>query len=544
MSARRWPLLLGLSLVGCGGLFDNTPKPTVACRSDLECADDEVCFVDGCGDPGKDIAVEVTPTARNGAYPQDFALDTLKASQTLRLYAPSLLQGTLVREQDGAEPAPYTGTVSLVLSGQSAVIPGLSRHFEATLDTSQTNTPGAYAFPVGSGVYAVSATPSDPKLPPLFEPGRQIDPGKSETLDLVFPKASELVSLSGVVVRSVGIPSTDALQIQAVGATGEPLSQAVPLGTGGTFSLSVTTATLARSEIDLRVSPIDPQALLPTKTFTLAPLAQLTDPLELGDFGAPFTFSGILLDGAQQPVEGASVHLEGTVAGGGSFRSPVVMTGADGSFSLQTLAEDTPGSLSLFAVPASGSTSGILVARGLSIQPGAPGVTLTCPNKISVLGSVLTPDGGPAAGVKVTAVPIAELDAGTPDLPLPSAGADVTTDDTGAFTMALDPAQYRLDFVPSTKLPRLSRFVEVSADAETSPDTQTLEVPPFTLSRGRSATGHVEVLASDGGTSDVAAAARVRFYRRVDNGDTPSSVLLDQAYADENGDFTVLLPTR
>jgi hypothetical protein len=85
--------------------------------------------------------------------------------------------------------------------------------------------------------------------------------------------------------------------------------------------------------------------------------------------------------------------------------------------------------------------------------------------------------------------------------------------------------------------------VDVTPDPQ-APGNSLVEVPPFTLSHGRSATGHVEIQAADGNTADVAALARVRFYRQVDNGDTPSSVLLDQAYADENGDFTVLLPTR
>ena len=63
--------------------------------------------MDGCGDPGKDIAIEVTPSARNGAYPQDFAVENLKATQTLQLYPPSEFHGALVRDQDSGGALPY-----------------------------------------------------------------------------------------------------------------------------------------------------------------------------------------------------------------------------------------------------------------------------------------------------------------------------------------------------------------------------------------------------------------------------------------------------
>lgn len=552
MIARRWSLGValslglssGFSLVGCAGLFDKSPPPHVTCRSDLDCANTEVCFVDGCGDPGKNIAVEVTPSARNGAYPQDFALDGLKATQTFRLYAPSQLQGALLRDQDSGGPLPYDGPVSLVLSGQSTIIPGLSRHFEATLNTAQTLATGTYSLAVGSGVYAISATPSDPLLPPLFEASHEVTPGQSEHIDLVFPSTGALAQLSGTVVRSLGQPSSDALQIQAFDPDGAPRSQPAVLGSDGSFTLSVTQETLALQSLNLRVSPVDPQALLPTKIFPVAPVDPLA-PLELGDFGAPLTLTSKVVDGSGKAISGAAVHLEGSVIGGGTFQSAVALTADDGTFQLQTLASATPGSLVLFAVPPATSASGILVDQTLAVDGLTPlPVTLVCPDKVQLTGSVLTPDSTPAVGVKVTAVPVAALDPKNLSAPLPSAGGDATTDGTGAFSLLLDPGQYRLDFVPSTKLPRLSRFVDVTPDDAQTPGNSLVEVPPFTLSHGRSATGHVEILAADGNTADVAALARVRFYRQVDNGDTPSSVLLDQAYADANGDFTVLLPTR
>jgi hypothetical protein len=546
MSARALSFTLGLSLVGCAGLFDKSHQPPIACRSDLECAADQVCFVDGCGDPGKDIAIEVTPSARNGAYPQDFAVENLKASQTLQLYPPSEIHGALVRDQDSGGAVPYPGTVTVVLSGQSLIIPGLSRHFEATT----VQGAGSYSVPVGSGVYAVSATPDDPLLPPLFDPSREITPGASVKIDLGFPRPGALSPLAGTVVRVAGTPVEAPLQIQAFDAAGQPLSQPAPVDASGAFVLSVALDTLGLGTVDLRVSPVDPQAPVPTRTFTVAPLAQLLSPLELGDFGLPFTLLGTVVDAQGQPLAGASVHVEGQVLGGGSFRSQLVQTAADGTFSLQTLPSDV--GMYLFAVPPSASgpatvSTSAPAGCGLTVVPisGDPLVAqlgaIPCADRVRVSGSVLTPDGAPAAGVKVTAVPLAPVDPEDPTHPAPLEGAEALTDASGSYQLALDPARYRLDFVPGSKLPRLSRFLEVSP--QTTPEE--IPVEAFTLSHGRSATGHVEVLTTQGGTPEVAPLARVRFYRRVEAaGDTPSSVLLDQAYADEEGNFTVLLPTR
>lgn len=537
MSARTGFLALGLALLGCSGLFGKKNENLPICRSDSDCAPNEVCFIDGCGDPGQGIAVEVTPSSRNGAYPQDFPIDDLKASQTLELYSPSLVQGVLQRDQDSGGPVPYTGTVSIVLSGQSTVIPGLSRHFEATVGT----TDGTYSLPVGSGLYALSATPDDPTLPPLFDFSRKITPGQSEVVDLLLPKPSALATIAGSVVQVIGSPVGAAMQVQAFDPSGQPLSQRIALDATGGFALSVLAVdldTLEMPQIELRVTPVDPQATLPSKSFVVAPQAVLPAPLELGAFGAPFTVHGTLVaDRNGTPIAGAAVHLEGTVIGDGTFHSQVVQTAADGSFSLQTLEGAATTGLTLFAVPQS-LLDGIL-ALPIPVTPQNPQLgAFRSPTKIGILGTVLTPDGAPAVGVQVTAVPLEPIDPRDPAHPLPAQDVENTTSSDGTFSLWLDPARYRLDFVPGQSLPRLSRFLDVA------PGTQPPSLPPFTLSHGRTVTGHVAISSADGGTSDVASLARVRFYRRVDDGPTSTSELLDQAYADQNGNFTVLLPTH
>ena len=529
---RRLVLALAvLPLLGCNSLFENGQQPIRPCSSDNDCGGDQVCFVDGCGDPGKDIAVEVTPSSRNGQYPQDFPVDELEGQQLLQLFPAPSLAGTAERDQLSGGPQPYDAPITFVLSGQSALIPGLTRHFEATATPSN----GSFQLGVGAGVYSVVATPDDPTLPPLVTPGQTITPGQDTQLDLRFPAPEELLPLSGVVVGAGGAPLPVGLAVQALDAEQHPLSQRALVSDGGTFTVWVD-SNLNLKAVTLHVTPIDPLALVPEESFSVS-LQGLPQPLAFGDFGEPLTATGRLVAQDGSPVAGASVHLEGSVADGGFFRTQTVQTDDGGSFALQTLPA-TSGPLNLLAVPPPGDTAGLLETTASPLAEATSLGDLACPNRILVSGTLETPDGQPAPGVRVLAEPVAAL----PDRPLPLAGDQTTTDTSARFTLRLDPAHYRIDFLPTEKLARTSRFVTIDpAEA----DGGSLELAPIALSNGRSVSGQVEILAGDGGSPQVAPLARVRFYRKVElpDGGT-SSVLLDQAYADQTGSYTVLLPTR
>ena len=97
-------------------------------------------------------------------------------------------------------------------------------------------------------------------------------------------------------------------------------------------------------------------------------------------------------------------------------------------------------------------------------------------------GSLLRPEGVPAAGARVLAEPVGAVTG----WPLPAVGveADSATDEAGVYRIRLDPGEYRFDFIPGENLPRVSRFVTVLP-------AEMMELAPFTLSKGRRITGLV-----------------------------------------------------
>ena len=122
-------LALLSALAGGCAAFDDGPgdalEPQV-CKSDSECDEGQVCFADGCGDPGKDLVVEVTPNPKAGLHAQDFALDLREAHPALQLQGPALLAGQVLRETgaDGGVPVleEYAGPVTVRATGESLLL--------------------------------------------------------------------------------------------------------------------------------------------------------------------------------------------------------------------------------------------------------------------------------------------------------------------------------------------------------------------------------------------------------------------------------------
>lgn len=531
-----WAVVLIGPILACSGLFA-AGKTGQHCQSDSDCIADQVCFVDGCGDPGKDLAVEVTPSTRTGAFPQDFRIDELKGTQLLQLFPASTVAGSVTATSAAGDSAPYAGTVGFLLDGQSDLIPGVTRHFQSSVTL---NAEGNYTVPVGSGTYTLTATPLDGTLPPRIFPELSVQPGTDVQVDLALPGPDDLTQVTGTVLP-LGITAspTPVLSVQAFGPAGEPLSQAVSVAADGGFSLEIPSES-ASTSIALKVTPLDPGAVLPSASFPVDSVV-LPVTLDLGDFGATLSAQGRVVDSSGRPVAGASVRLQGRVTGGGTFHGAAVRSNDAGEFTLPTLASAPGTDFTILIIPPPGDSAGLL-AEQLPITPGAAALgDFTCPDRLVVKGSLLLPDGiTPAVGVAVEAVPLTPLEPGGD---LPSDHTVTTTDGSATFTLALDPGIYRLDFEPTDKLPRLSRFVTVDPDSATA---GVITLPDYTLSKGRTVNGHVEILAAtDGSAATPVPVAHVRFFRLVDDPDgNPSSVLLDQAYADANGNFTVLLPTR
>ncbi|WP_244227381.1 carboxypeptidase regulatory-like domain-containing protein [Corallococcus aberystwythensis] len=537
-------LALGLTGAGaCGFLEDEPPPEQLVCRSDAECASGQVCFVDGCGNPGGDIVVEVQPLPKAGMFAQDFPVDRLRAEQNLELFSPVRLRGevsrgTVATADGGTQALPYRAPIHLLATGESRLIPGVARRYETTL----TPADGAWVLPVGSGDYTVTLTPLDPGLPPLSRTAA-VDPATGGMVAFALPTASRVVTLTGTLVLQ-GSRRVDAdMEVQVLDESLRPLSQRARVARDtGAFQLALGAEDAARDTVLLRATPVNAGDLMPWKTFVVDPSAALATPLELGDPGAVVRVEGRVLEkDGQTPMAGARVSLQGRVAGGGTFKGVPVLTDEKGRYQLPSRPGVSDPPLTLVIVPPPSSPSRltlqpVVVPAADTVLPDA-----TCPARMTVVGTVNTPEGtGPASGVRVVAEPVGAL-TGWPQPPL-GFESPLTTNSEGNFSLALDPGEYRLDFLPGENLPRVSRFVTVPPAVDTS---EVLMLAPFTLSRGRSLSGRITLppdpaVAPDG----IAANASVRFFRVVTVAGRPDSLLLAQTVSDSTGRYSTVLPTR
>lgn len=534
---RRWLAVVGLLALLGSGCAASSEGPFIGCRGDSDCASDQVCFTDGCGNPGKNIVVEVVANPKSGLYAQDLKVDELHNPQPLTLKDPATLQG-LVRVQGSSGQGNYAGSITLRLTGESLLIPGVARHYESTFVPDASG----YALPVGEGRYTVTLLPADTAQPPLSST-QDIQSGPARTLDFTLPSAADLVPVSGTVLRLAAQPVDADLEVQALDDLQRVLSQRVPVKrSSGLFTLTLARTDAQRGSVLLQVVPTSADALVPQKLFSVDPSEPLSLPLLLGDYGDLVNLTGRAVDASGQPVVGAAVSLTGQVGGGGSYRSAQVMTQSNGSFALPTLPSATDSVMTLSIIPPSDSTAGY-TQRFVSVPRASTSSVpdVVCGPRVKVTGTLQKPsDSLPAAGVRVVAEPLEAL----PGLPKPASTFEAArpTDDTGRFELSLDPGRYRLDFLPSEDLPRVSRIVTVRpADAGASQTP--LELSTFTLSKGRHVSGQV----SFGGERLVQPTvpyASVRFFRVVDVEGKSSSLLLAQTLTDQSGNYTATLPTR
>ena len=534
----RWVLVaLGLGAVlgtGCGASFNDT---FIGCRDDSECDSDQVCFTDGCGNPGKNIVVEVAANPKSGLYEQDLPVDELHNPQPLVLQDPARLQGQLRVHGEGASGY-YTGQVTLQLTGESLRIPDVVRYHTSTF----LPNAGSYSLLVGEGHYTVTLMAADPAQPPITTT-QDVQAGPAHTLDFTLPAASELVRLSGTVLRLDSTPVRADLAVQALDDQQRPLSQRATVdGDTGQFTLTLTRADAQRTTVVLQVVPTAADALVPQKLFSVDPSEALSQPLLMGDYGEKVILTGRALDSSGQPVSQAVVSLAGQVGGGGSYHSAKALTQEDGSFTLDTLPSATDSVMTLSVIPPPGSDAGY-TQRYISVPRVSTSRTpdVVCGQRVKVSGTLQKPsDSLPAAGVRVVAEPLEEL----PGLPMPTSTFEALhpTDDMGHFELSLDPGRYRIDFLPSEDLPRVSRIVTVRP-GDTSGPPNPLELSIFTLSKGRRVSGQV----SFSGQQLVQPAvpyASVRFFRVVDVEGKSSALLLAQTLADQSGNYSATLPTR
>ncbi|MBI3181936.1 MAG: hypothetical protein HYZ28_07310 [Myxococcales bacterium] len=517
-----------------------------------------------CGDPNRDLVVEIVANTRTGHHAQDFEVAVLTPDASVFTLADPMSVGGEIQRYTIPEcssatcSVAYTSGVTVRAVGESELIPGLTRRYEYAFTSLDR---GAYSLFVGAGKYTVTAAAQDLAVPPAMKDSVAIAPGAKSNVSLVFPAQDGTLQLAGRLLKRYvpGTPPTETpvfqaeMDLQAFDSTTKrPLSQRVPASSGnagstGDFTIAVDPAALKAESFILVASPKDPFAPVPSKTFIISKPYQPTVTLELGDFGelVPVTGQILAADGVFK-IAKATVVVEGTVRGGGSYRSRPAITDADGTFLLDALLPDS--AFTLTVTPTSPGPNGIfrgqvriLATRNKDGTYPIDPLQVRCPDRVKIIGTLLRPgsERRVAANVPFSAVPIEPIDG----RPLPWQGVDSVTDEDGAISLSLDPAVYRFDFLPGEDLPRRSRIVRVKAvPTSDGKGIEPIDLGEHSLYNGRLVTGTVKLEQSTITTGSVAAAASVRFFRVSTVEGKPSPLLLGQAVTDERGRYSVLLP--
>ena len=150
LNVRLFPLVF---LAACTSVRGDPPR----CLTDNDCASGTICFVDGCGDPTRDLAVEVTGGSTTGLFPQDFEVKELGTAQDFYLPGPITIGGSFQRERtanvDPTQRSIYTEEVLVRATGESVTLPGITRTYQARFSQSDRGT-----FSLGGGRGGESGT--------------------------------------------------------------------------------------------------------------------------------------------------------------------------------------------------------------------------------------------------------------------------------------------------------------------------------------------------------------------------------------------------
>lgn len=557
MSLRRRIAFGALVVLVTAGCSTVVPPPP-SCLTDSDCSAGLICFPDGCGDPTRGLAVEITGGSTVGLFPQDFEVEQLGTTQDFDIKGPLSIVGSFQRERTaGVDPSQrsiYIDEVLVRASGESAVLPGLARNYQARFAMTDR---GTFSMNVGQGKFTVTAFPASLEVPPQTFTNVSVSPDAGATVNFAFASVEGAITLSGrLIKKKITIPTPselyvtqDAMDLQAIDpATGEPLSQRIQTSTGrpgarGDFILVMSPRANQLPAIELVASARETGALVPTRRFLLSPPFSTSVTLELGDFGEPVRMvPGQVLGADGQPLAGATVVIEGRVTGGSTFRSRLATTETDGSFLLDLLPPDESFTLTVFPRPGVRSAvtqQQVKVKNAPGSKPSLDPPTVRCTERIAVSGQVRLPDGAPAVMLAVRAI-----ETSTGKRPLPLEDVDALTDLEGKYELALDPGNWRIEFTPAVELPQTSRLITVSAAAASNGTmTSSQTFAPITLPRGRRLTGTVTSTLSARGSQPLVN-AQVRFFRVTRIEGKPAAVLLAAGVTNGVGTYTVVLPTR
>src|SRR6185295_2532954 len=141
-SIATWLMLFaaaGAVGAACADIWVPQPK---FCTTNAECDQGQICFPDGCGDPGRDLKAQITFASQS----QEFEItdpELQDAAYDQEMSRPPLFTG-LVRQDTPTGPVPFTNSVTLKASGSALLLAGVSRRVELGMQP----LGGQYALPV------------------------------------------------------------------------------------------------------------------------------------------------------------------------------------------------------------------------------------------------------------------------------------------------------------------------------------------------------------------------------------------------------------
>ena len=506
-------------LAGCSSAARiSASSPATPCNSQAQCPGVEACFLGACrGHAGllRQVQVEVRPPAesRYGLL-QVGSLDlgqSLLNDQAIHELLPA--GGSLVQTSDsGGASTPVPGA-SLTFTARESPIPGRMPSVNV-----QTDTSGGFSLKLPDLTWDVAVLPQAP-LPTL-----QLDLGlRAANLALRFslPGPATLLALKGSLTNGA-TPLAGAL-VLPVDAAGNALGAAATTDAAGSFSLLLPPGTASWK---LRVGPRTGAVVVatngPVPTFDLDRFFQKSDSLalDLGALPAPANLTGVVVDAGSKPVAGARVFAL-SLDGAHWTLSRSTTTGTDGFFSLSV----REGKYALEAVPGTSvSDPGLSGEQQVQVSVSSGPVTLTCPPKVRLTGTVLKPDGhAVGAGAQLTATRLPDrLVSGRAAQALP-------TDAKGTYQLIGDAGRYRIEISPPRELGLPHRLVEVDLP-------QRGPMPDLVLWAGVEAVGTIY---GRGSATPVPGAA-IEFFALDPSGRHALSI--GSAIADESGRYKAVLP--
>jgi hypothetical protein len=521
------------------------------CNGDSECGSGQLCFAEGCADPGKNVVAEITTGTSAGQWPTDIAIEDgeLGPGQDFKLLDSLFVKGTF-EQQNSTNPqsidrVAYLRPVVVRAVGASTLIPGLARSFKQEFDRPER---GYFEMRVGDGTFTFTATPADVTVPPVvLSAVRLSDRSQTPAFPITFAAVEGSINLPGRILKKIDVtvvpnvaePVTAArLDIQAFSSSREAISQRFPVSTLGDFNITLSPSALKLKEVLFVVSPRSSDDVAPVRELSVpTPLPTSLD-LEFGDFGSPQEVSGLMLDSQGAPVVGAQVVVEGLLRQGATFRSGFAITDAKGRFSLRVLVTSAISQLSLTAVPPSQAMAAALripvevTAKGqtLELRPN----TIVCKNRIGVQGRA---ELNPGQGADTTLVRASYQAKENSTSLLALDDVATTSDRDGNFALHLDEGIWRLE-LSRNNAPLTTRLIEVKGRDSQGLSINEQLISPIVLAKGVRVSGFVRSAAA------IVAEARVRFFRVTSVDGKPSAILLGSAIADPTGKYEVLLPTK